>query len=316
MKSKSKIFVCAMLIMALAIPQMMWVSANTEVSVTIDGVPVSFPDQAPAIIDGRTLVPVRGVFEALGFTVLWDGDTMVATIFRDNDFIWMSLAPDSNHRFMTNDTIHDLDVPAQIIGGRTMVPIRAPLESVGYSVSWDAATNTVVINTGVVEQIMGVATSLPSAEIMAFPNLVSAGYSDAQIIEMIEQEVFRLTNIERENYGLPPLIWSDELGRAARSHSEDMVTNGFLSHTSSDGSGRGDRVEREGWTGCRGVGENAARSCSPQTFINGTMNSPMHRANILSVNVTHIGVGYAFIPDVNEPGFFLARTTQKFGSFD
>ena len=43
--------------------------AADEINVTINGQVVVFPDQRPAIVDGRTLVPVAGVFQALGFDV-------------------------------------------------------------------------------------------------------------------------------------------------------------------------------------------------------------------------------------------------------
>ena len=49
--------------------------------------------------------------------------------------------------FTANGASHTLDVPAQIIGGSTMLPIRAVLESVGYNLSWDESTRTVTIST-------------------------------------------------------------------------------------------------------------------------------------------------------------------------
>lgn len=46
-------------------------AADSNIRVTVDGQLVAFEGQYPAIVDGRTLVPVRGVFEQLGFTVDW-----------------------------------------------------------------------------------------------------------------------------------------------------------------------------------------------------------------------------------------------------
>jgi len=112
------------------------------IAVTIDGQPVIFSGQNPVIVDGRTLVPVRGVFEMLGFDVDWNPDTRRATLTRDADEIVIAIG---SINFFTNGTSHSLDVPAQIVGGSTMLPIRAVLESVGYGLSWDEATNTVVI---------------------------------------------------------------------------------------------------------------------------------------------------------------------------
>jgi len=118
--------------------------AAPAVGVTVDGRPVSFADQPPVIIDGRTLVPVRGVFEALGFEVDWEASTQRATLTREGDTVIITVGSAS---FTTNGVSHTLDVPSQIIGGRTMLPFRAVVESVGYSVGWDAATQTVVIST-------------------------------------------------------------------------------------------------------------------------------------------------------------------------
>jgi len=124
------------------------VSATTNAStivVTIDGQRVTFAGQGPVIVSGRTLVPVRAVFEALGFVVGWDGDARRATMTRGNDTIVMTIG---SATFTTNGVAHTLDVPAQIINGSTMVPIRLPLESVGYNLEWDGPNNTVVITTG------------------------------------------------------------------------------------------------------------------------------------------------------------------------
>jgi len=117
------------------------IQAN-QVSVTVDGRQVNFTDQGPTIVDGRTLVPVRGVFEEMGFEVDWEQDTQTARLIRNSHEVVLTIG---SATFITNGEIHTLDVPAQIISGRTMLPIRAVLESVGYSVEWIQASNTVRI---------------------------------------------------------------------------------------------------------------------------------------------------------------------------
>jgi len=112
-------------------------------TVLVNGTAVNFTDQPPVIVDGRTLVPVRGVFEALGFDVSWNQGARQATLSRANDTIVITLG---NATFTTNGASHTLDVPAQIIGGRTMLPIRAVLESVGYELAWDENTRTIIIS--------------------------------------------------------------------------------------------------------------------------------------------------------------------------
>ena len=114
-----------------------------DINVTIYGQQVTFGDQQPVIIDGRTLVPVRGVFELMGFEVDWD-DANRQAILESEDYIVIITIGSSV--FTTNGVEHTFDVPAQTIGGRTMVPIRLVLESVGYYLDWDGGTQTVLIS--------------------------------------------------------------------------------------------------------------------------------------------------------------------------
>jgi len=133
-------FALVMLFMLLAPAKLL----ASEVTVTIDGIPVYFSGQQPAIIDGRTLVPVRGVFEQLGFVPTWDSVARTATLTRSDFTIEITIG---SNVFISSGTEHILDVHAQIINGSTMLPLRAVLESVGYSVGWNSATRTVVIET-------------------------------------------------------------------------------------------------------------------------------------------------------------------------
>jgi len=119
--------------------------ADASINVTIDGQAVLFENHGPVIADGRTLVPVRGVFEAMGFYVSWDGDTRTATLTRNGNVVEIILDSDV---FTANGDEFQLEVPAQLIEGRTMLPIRAVLESVGYYLDWDGDSRTVIIASG------------------------------------------------------------------------------------------------------------------------------------------------------------------------
>jgi len=116
-----------------------------DVLVTVDHRAVYFDGQRPVIVNGRTLVPVRGVFEELGFDVGWDNNTRQATLTRNDDSVVITVDSDV---FVTNSVEYAMDVPAQIIGGSTMLPIRAVLESLGYSLTWNETVNWVAIFTG------------------------------------------------------------------------------------------------------------------------------------------------------------------------
>jgi hypothetical protein len=114
-----------------------------EISVTIDGANVYFDGQGPIIVDGRVLVPVRDVFETLGFDVEWEQDIQTVFMTREDQVVIIIIGLPAFH---ANGELFWLDVPAQIIGDRTLLPIRLILESVGYHVDWDASTSTVLVS--------------------------------------------------------------------------------------------------------------------------------------------------------------------------
>lgn len=107
-----------------------------------------------------------------------------------------------------------------------------------------------------------------------------------------EQEVIRLVNAERAEKGLKSLSYDWQLGRVARYKSQDMKDNGYFSHTSPTYGSPFQMMKSFGIT-YRSAGENIARGQStPMAVVDAWMNSSGHRANILSSNYTHIGVGY------------------------
>ncbi|MBK3579847.1 TerD family protein, partial [Streptomyces sp. MBT65] len=106
-------------------------------------------------------------------------------------------------------------------------------------------------------------------------------------------EVVELTNAERARAGLRALAVDPSLAAAAQAHSTDMVARAFYSHTSPDGSQPWDRAAAAG-SRRRTIGENiACGQRSPAQVVEGWMNSPGHRANILKPAFTHIGIGFA-----------------------
>ena len=113
-----------------------------DIMVTVNKKILSF-DQPPVIVNDRTLVPLRAIFEALGANVNWNAETRTVTATRGADKL--SLVIDTNV-IDKNGTAIEIDVPAQIIGDRTMVPVRAISESLGASVDWNANTRTVIID--------------------------------------------------------------------------------------------------------------------------------------------------------------------------
>jgi len=132
---------CAVvLLFFLAVPAVRPASA-WGVSVVLDGDKLSF-DVPPVIHDGRTLVPLRGIFEALGAEVQWDGATRTVTAVRDGTTVVLTIGAKTAHK---NGAPVTLDVPAKIVSGRTLVPLRFVSESLGAGVRWVQETRTVVI---------------------------------------------------------------------------------------------------------------------------------------------------------------------------
>ena len=118
---------------------------NDEVTVTLNGEKLEF-DVAPFIQNDRTLVPMRKIFEAVGASVAWDNETNTAFAVRekDGDTYVVSIQIDSDTAFVNSDP-KKLDVPAQLLNDRTLVPLRFIVESLGEKVDWDENTQTVII---------------------------------------------------------------------------------------------------------------------------------------------------------------------------
>ena len=104
-----------------------------RVSVFVNNQEVVF-DQQPVIVNGRTLVPVRAIFEAMNAVVGWDSETNTVASEREGTVIKIQIGASVMYK---NDKQISIDVPAQIIGDRTFVPVRVISESFGASVEWD-----------------------------------------------------------------------------------------------------------------------------------------------------------------------------------
>jgi uncharacterized protein YkwD len=122
-------------------------------------------------------------------------------------------------------------------------------------------------------------------------------------------EVVARTNAERARHGLPPLTPEPMLAAAAQAHSVDMAARRFFDHRNPEGLQVSDRVEAFGYRYAT-VAENiAAGQPTPAAVVEGWMNSPGHRRNILSADVTQIGIGFAPSSDI-----YGCYWTQVFGT--
>lgn len=121
------------------------VSANSQqaISVVVDGYEVEF-DVEPTIINGRTMVPLRAIFEAFGATVEWNQSTKTVTSNKTETTVNLTVGSKTMY---VNGSEEILDEPATIIDSRTLVPVRAISEAFNCQVDWDGSTKTVLITT-------------------------------------------------------------------------------------------------------------------------------------------------------------------------
>lgn len=135
------------LISVIAVILLLFMAASAwaagEISVYVNNVKVSFPDQKPFIDkNNRTLVPVRFVSEALGATVDWEGTIQTVTIKHRANTIKLKIG---ESKATVNDQTKTFDTKAILQNGRTMVPLRFISETLGAQVEWIAKTNTVKV---------------------------------------------------------------------------------------------------------------------------------------------------------------------------
>lgn len=116
---------------------------SENISITVDGEALE-TDTPAQIIEGRTMVPLRAIFEALGANVEWDGSSKSIRAQKDDVSINMQI---DNKTFKVGSEEKEIDVPPLIIEGRTMVPARAVAESLNCEVEWDSVNKSVIITT-------------------------------------------------------------------------------------------------------------------------------------------------------------------------
>lgn len=122
-----------------------------------------------------------------------------------------------------------------------------------------------------------------------------------------EYEVFELVNEVRAKHNLPPLLLYNELSSVAREKSKDLMVGNYFDHNSPTYGSPFDMMKKFGIT-YRTAGENIAGGFdTSEEVMDGWMDSPGHRANILNPSYTHIGVGY-----VSGGGKYGTYWTQMF----
>jgi uncharacterized protein YkwD len=129
--------------------------------------------------------------------------------------------------------------------------------------------------------------------------------NEGTVDEAAEQEMFELVNKERKEAGLRPVVFDNALRDVGRAHSLDMFVRGYFSHFTPDGLSPFDRMDKVGISYVY-AGENLALAPSTSLAMQGLMNSPGHRANILNPNFGKVGIG------VIDGGIYGKMYSQEF----
>ncbi|MBQ7264929.1 MAG: alpha/beta fold hydrolase [Firmicutes bacterium] len=153
-------------ILALTLTVLMAASNVMAADVVVNNTKI---DTEAVIEGGRTLVPVRGVFEQLGFSVDWDADAGKAELSDSTRTI--TIIKGGNTFTVNNETVTP-DVPQQIINDRFYIPLRAISEAIGADVAWDAETKTAKITYNETSAEVKTEDTLPTYEFTEIPTEV------------------------------------------------------------------------------------------------------------------------------------------------
>lgn len=145
-----------------------------EISVFIDDSKIEFSD-SPIIQNGNTLVPMRDIFEVLGFEVFWNNEIKNIQAVKENVLIDLTI---DNTTAFRNDEAFKLDAAPVIINEKTMIPLRFVAESTQSIVEWDAKNKSVIINTntsGIIDSVVTIRTNISQGSgVVISPNGIIA----------------------------------------------------------------------------------------------------------------------------------------------
>ncbi len=153
-----------------------------SLNVAINGSPVRFQGTQPMAVRGRVMVPLRGVLEQMGAFVGWEAASQ--TVFAQKSGTDVQLRIGSKTATVNGNTV-TLDVPAQIIGGSTLVPLRFLSEALGSDVAWDNITRTVMINTTASPVTPPTAPTATTANISSFTQNSNGWLKAGSVLEVV-----------------------------------------------------------------------------------------------------------------------------------
>ena len=153
------------------------VRTSSNVRLVVNGTPVS-SDVAPIIINERTMIPARAVFEQLGGTVSWNQAAQQVTIKLNGHTVVLTIL---NLNATVDGAVKTMDAVPRVYQGRTLIPIRFVAEAFGAAVGWDSATRTATINLGASKPAAPASTSRSITGVNVSYGTDSYPYSGAKV---------------------------------------------------------------------------------------------------------------------------------------
>ena len=136
-----KLFVLTIFAFLMCVILILPVFATEDISVYFDGAKIEF-DVKPQIIEGRTMVPIRAIFEKMGASVVWDNKTSTAICTKGSTTVMMTVG---SREIYINNVSTTMDTSPVVIDGRTLAPARYVAEAFGANVQWSPKKKKVVI---------------------------------------------------------------------------------------------------------------------------------------------------------------------------
>jgi uncharacterized protein YkwD len=133
------------------------------------------------------------------------------------------------------------------------------------------------------------ATSTPSIQTPAATATVAPA-----LLSVVDEVVLQINRF-RPQQQCQPVVANESLTRAAQEHSQDMAFNDYFSHVGSDGSSPWDRLERVGYFYSVAAENIAVAYLTPEDVVQGWLDSPGHRENVLNCDFQEVGVGYYYL---------------------
>lgn len=161
----------------------------------------------------------------------------------------------------------EISMLAYNMGGNTYFKLRDVGTVFGFNVDWDGSSVLIQTTKGTTETTTDIEKN----------------------IRAFEEEIVRLTNIERANEGLAPLEIFEPAMDLARAKSQEMADENYFSHYDENGVYMYKELQQYSGTLAENI---SAGRMNAQAIVDGWMNSAGHKANILNANYKYIGVGY------------------------